>query len=90
MYKGTIITSRAKMYKAKQKAGQKKSTAGAGEQCCKISQTAKIRRLRNFATCEISQPCKTFTEFSFSSAFCAPIFLWFDHASSNSARVCRV
>ena len=56
MSKGTKIISRANLYKAKQKAGQKQSTAGAGEQCCEISQPAQVtnfrnlRRLRIFAT----------------------------------------
>ena len=46
---------------------KKKSTVG--EQCCEISQPAK------FAGCEFSQPCKIFTEHSFSSAFFLQISL---------------
>ena len=57
-----------------------------GEQC---SQVVKIGNLLKFTSCEISQPAK-FPLSSFSSIFFAPNFLWFDHASSNSARVHRV
>ena len=46
MCKGTKITSRADLYKAK-KVGQKAvKTGSAGEQCCEISKPAK------FAGCE--------------------------------------
>ena len=69
MSKGTKITSRAILYKAKQKAGQKavnskcrgamlRNFAG-----CENSQPAK------FVGCEFSQPYKIFTEPSSSSAF---------------------
>ena len=63
MYKGTKITLRAKLYKAKQKAGQKAVKAGAMEQCCEISQPTK------FAGCEFSQPYKTFNDPSCSLTF---------------------
>ena len=49
MYKGTKITLRAKLYKAKQKAGQKAVNNRWG------SSVEKFRNLRKFATCENSQ-----------------------------------
>ena len=45
VYKGTKITSRVDLYKTIKRRVKKQSTAGAGEQCYKISQPAKIRNL---------------------------------------------
>ena len=65
----TIMSKEPKLHQGKfctkpnKKRVKKQSTAGAGEQCCKILQPAK------FASCEFSQPCKIFTELSFSSVF---------------------
>ena len=49
MYKGTKITLRAKLYKAKQKAGQKA-----------VNSRCRGAVLRNFATCENSQVATAF------------------------------
>ena len=65
MYKGTKITLRAKLYKAKQKAGQK-AVNSRWEQCCENSQPAK------FAGCQFLQPCKVSTVcFPFLQQFCS-------------------
>ena len=68
MYKGTKITLRANLYKAKQKAGQKA-----------VNSRCRGAVLRNFATCENSQvanfrnPAK-FPQPSFSFSFFLQIY----------------
>ena len=68
MYKGTKITLRAKLYKAKQKAGQKA-----------VNSRYRGAVLRNFATCENSQVAnfhnpEKFPQPSFSFAFLLQIY----------------
>ena len=91
MYKGTKITSRENLYKAKQKAGQKAVNSrcrGAVLQnfvTCENSQVAKFLNLQNLQVGNFRNPAK-FPVPSFSFAIFAPNLLRFDHASSNSAR----
>ena len=58
VYKGTKITSRVDLYKTTKRRVKKQSTAGIGEQCCEISQTAKIRRLQNLQVANFRNPAK--------------------------------
>ena len=81
-----IIALSALITRKKKKRPPKFGASHTGEQC---SQVVKIGNLLKFTGCEILQPAK-FPLSSFSSVFFAPNFLWFDHASSNSARVHRV
>ena len=48
--------------------GGSKSSQGTGEQCCEISQVAKIRNLRNLQVANFRNPAK-FPLSSFSSVF---------------------
>ena len=63
MYKGTKITLRADLYKAKKSGSKSSQTGSAGEQCCEISQPAK------FAGCEFFATLPNSTNSSLSSAF---------------------
>ena len=58
MYKGTKITLRAKLYKTKQKAGQKAVNNRCREQCCEISQPAKFRNLLNLKVANFRNPAE--------------------------------
>ena len=48
MYKGTKITSRADLYKAKKSGSKSSQTGSAREQCCGISQVANFHNIAKF------------------------------------------
>ena len=69
MSKGTKITSRAIFYKAKQKAGQKSVNSRCRGAVLRNFTTCENSQVAKFAGCKFFQPCKIFTELSFSSTF---------------------
>ena len=69
MSKGTKITSREILYKAKQKAGQKAVNSRCRGAVLRNFTTCENLQVTKFAGCEFLQPCKIFTELSISSTF---------------------